>query len=117
MASPRPLYETSKSFTAIDDGTSLAVAGRVVDMSANPCAWYAVQATKGGSVTAWTLLLQGSLDGTNWFTIATHTNADPGDKNTKQNSTVTIAKKMRLNLTALTGAGTLDASVVALPLK
>lgn len=40
---------------------------------------FALQVKMTGTVTSWTVVLEGSLNGTNYETIIDHTNASPGD--------------------------------------
>lgn len=58
----------SDTFTATGNGTT-------VDCSKQPVESFGIQITStGGTPTLWTVVLEGSLDGTNFTTILTHTN-------------------------------------------
>lgn len=86
--------------------------------SAQPFRYYTLVVKATGTVTSWTVLLEGSLDGTNWTTLVTHTNAAPGDGlaifETTAPQPVTY---VRLRCSAITlGAGTnVVATALALP--
>lgn len=55
------------TFTAAGNGTT-------VDVSTKPLKSFAITGAQTGTVTSWTLILEGSLDGTNFTTMVTHTN-------------------------------------------
>lgn len=56
-----------------------ATAGTAQDVTAQGFSKFALQCAQTGTVTSWTVVLQVSLDGTNYSTILTHTKADDGD--------------------------------------
>lgn len=62
----------SDTHTGAGNGTTVTVA----DI---PCGHFALQVVETGGVTAWSVVLEVSLDGTNFRTILSHTEAD-GDK-------------------------------------
>lgn len=110
MGSPRKLAEGSKTFSA----TGFDVAAGSTDCTAGPMRSFALQAKKTGSVTAWILTLEGTIDGVNWDTLLTHTETAPGDGKliwVKDKP----ATKLRMSLSVLTGAGTLAAKYIGLP--
>lgn len=41
--------------------------------------YFALQVVKTGTVTSWTIVLEGALDNSNFTTLLTHTNAAPGN--------------------------------------
>ena len=53
--------------------------GTVVDVSAQGFTKFNLQVKATGPVTSWTVKLTGSLDGTNFSPLITHTNVAPGD--------------------------------------
>lgn len=106
--SPRKIAEQAHQFSATGTHT-------VVDMSTGPMSSFGLQAKLGAAVTAWTLLLEGTIDGTNWDTILTHTNVTPGDGKMIWTTVPKPCKKVRLNLSSLTGAGTLDCALLGVP--
>lgn len=63
-------YQRSDTYTATASGTT-------IDVTGNPMKYFSIQTVATGAVTSWTILLEGSIDGTNFFTIATSTNAAP----------------------------------------
>lgn len=79
--------------------------GTTVDVSTGPLRDFTVQCTATGSVTSWTIVLEGSLNNSNFTTIATHTNViGTGVLVFASDSPVLY---YRLNCTALVlGAGT-----------
>lgn len=62
----------SDTFTGTGNGTS-------VDVSAQGMTKFSMQVKATGAVTSWTVVLEVSLNGTQWTTIATHDNVVPGD--------------------------------------
>lgn len=62
------------------DVFTVAASGTTIDQTACPLTYFglAVKGT-GGAPTAFNVVLEGSLDGTNWTTILTATEATPGD--------------------------------------
>lgn len=67
------------TFSTRTDTFTTASSGTAVDVHTNPMSSFALQVSATGSVTSWTVLLEGSLDNTNFDTLATHTNATPGN--------------------------------------
>jgi hypothetical protein len=54
--------------------------GTTVDVSAQGMKHFGIQVKgTGAAPTSYTVLLEGSLDGTNFSTLLTHTNSSPGD--------------------------------------
>ena len=107
--SPRKLAEYSVVLTAASLAGDLAAA--LVDMRTGPMHTFAVQA-KATGFTAWSLLLQGSLDGVNWVTLLAHTQATPGDGAIVWTTAKLPVKKVRLNLTSVTGSGSLACAML-----
>lgn len=63
----------SDTFTGTGNGTA-------VDVTAKPCKSFGVQVKgTGAAPTSWTVVLEASLDGTNYTTILTHTNTSLSD--------------------------------------
>ena len=92
----------TETFAATGAGTTYDLVRRTSDT-------FALAVKKTGSVTSWTVLLEGSLDGTNWTTLLTHTNASPGDALiiAPTAGVRTPVNYLRLNCSALTlGTGT-----------
>lgn len=65
-------HSRADTFTGTGNGTT-------VDVSAQGMSKFSMQVKMTGTVTSWTAILEGSLDGTNFSPLLTHTNADPGD--------------------------------------
>lgn len=61
-----------ETFTTTADGTAQDVSGQGFSR-------FAIQAKQTGTVTSWTVVVQVSLDGTNYVTILSHTKAGDGD--------------------------------------
>lgn len=61
-----------ETFTTTADGTAQ-------DISAQGFSKFAIQVKQTGTVTSWTVVLQVSLDGTNYATVLSHTKAGDGD--------------------------------------
>lgn len=53
--------------------------GTAQDVSGQGFSRFAIQAKQTGTVTSWTVVVQVSLDGTNYVTILSHTKAGDGD--------------------------------------
>lgn len=109
-ASP-PGLSHSDTFTAVATGATQTLSA--------PCKSFSI-ATKGtGAVpTSWTILLEGSLDGTNWTTVLTHNNTTPGDgKLLASGTALTPVLYMRANCTAvvLGTATNIVATILAMP--
>lgn len=58
------------------DTFTTAANGTTVDVSAQGMCKFSLQVKQTGTVTSWTVVLEGSLDGTNFQTILTHTKAN-----------------------------------------
>jgi len=90
----------SETFTATGDGTTVRIGG----MAARA---YSLQVKATGSVTSWTVVLEVSLDDTNWTTVATHDNSTPGDGLMIASTSDMPSGYVRARCSALTlGAGT-----------
>lgn len=90
----------SDTFTGTGNGTA-------VDVSTRPNKYFALQVTETGTVTSWTVVLEGSLDGTTYSTIMSHTRAGNGSGSTLWNPTAVPCRFFRSRCSALTlGAGT-----------
>lgn len=101
------------TFVTADVGTATATGSTANAPSGRSFMDHAIQATKTGTVTAWTVLLEGTLDGVSWSTLATHANTD-GD-GVIVNATSKRALMTRLRITAMTGSGSLLMSYVSAP--
>lgn len=72
---PMPVKMPSASRADTYTGTGN---GTTVDMSTRPCRRFSLQVKgTGAAATAWNVLLEGSLDGTNFTTILQHSSANP----------------------------------------
>lgn len=97
----------TRTISAVDSG-----AQDIYTLTGAPCSEFTVQA-KATGWTAWNLLLEGSLDGTNWDTLGTATQTNDGKL------VFVTAKRVgyaRLNLTAASGGSSgqhLTVSVLA----
>lgn len=81
--------------------------GASVDVSNYPMKHFGLQVTQTGTVTSWTVTLEGSLDGTTWTTIMSHTKSGDGDGVTVWTPQPIPCRFFRSNCTALTlGGGT-----------
>jgi hypothetical protein len=70
-------------------------------IGATPCSRFAMQVVLDG-VTAWTVLLQGSLDGSAWFTLVSHSNTSEADGQIVWASDKPVAF-LRASVTAISG--------------
>lgn len=61
----------SSTFTTTASGSS--------QTTGFPVAKFGLQVTKTGAITSWTVNLEGSINGSGWTTLVSHTNAAPGD--------------------------------------
>lgn len=97
-------------------GITTTGAQKTLNAPGTPFATYAISVKgTGGAPTSWTVLLEGSLDGTNWTTIATH-NATDGSTVWDFNGKAALF--VRANVTALTLGGSatdIKVIVVAVP--
>lgn len=75
----------------------------LLDLTAAPCTLVTVQA-KATGITAWSIAVEVSLDGTNYETVATHTNLTPGDGKTVT-ATGKVFDYVRLTISGITGSG------------
>ncbi len=74
-ANPLPV---GKFFSTRADTYASTANGTQVDVSAKPCSKFSLQVKgTGAAPTAWNVLLEGSLDGTNYTTIVQHSSANP----------------------------------------
>ena len=77
-----PSYTTGLATLASEtrtDNFSVAGNGVTVDTSLRPLSVFSLGVDGvGGTPTAWQVVLEGSLDGTKWSTILTHTQLSPG---------------------------------------
>lgn len=62
-------------FTNSSDTYTAAAVGATVDVHLKPKSNFTIYGVATGAVTSWTVALEGSLDGTNFFSIGTITNA------------------------------------------
>lgn len=92
--SPRKLAERTKTFTAVETDS-------VVEMSTGPMKTFALQA-KATGWTAWSVVLEVSLNGTGWETILTHDNTT-GDDKIVWTTAYKPGKKARLRLVSASG--------------
>lgn len=70
----RTVNELHRKYSRADTFTT-AASGTTVDVSKHSVSSFAIQAKgTGAAATAWVILLEGSLDGTNFFHIGTHSN-------------------------------------------
>lgn len=67
-----PFASRADTFTTTANGTT-------VDRSTNPLKSFTLAVKATGAVTSWTVVLECSLDNSNFTTVLTHTNATPAD--------------------------------------
>ena len=103
-------YFRTDTFTGTGNGTS-------VDATANPIGSFGilVRAT-GGTPTLWTLVLEGSIDGTNFSTILTHTNTLGLNVNLWSGALISPCRYFRSRVVALTlgGASNIISDIVGM---
>lgn len=89
-----------------------AAAGETENIIARPCRSFALQVVSTG-VTTWTVLLQGSVDGSTWFTLTTHAHGD--GSGTILWATDKPVPYVRANVTTITGGTSLAVSYAGVP--
>lgn len=62
-----PFIKQIDTFTGAGNGTT-------IDVSTNPFSKFTIVVSATGTITSWTVILEGSIDAINFTTIATHTN-------------------------------------------
>lgn len=67
LSTPKTVFKTQ-----IDTFTSTGI-GTIVDVTDNPISQFTLLVRATGAVSAWNVILEGSLDGTNFSYITTHT--------------------------------------------
>lgn len=113
--SPRKLAEKTFNFTAAAQPADLT--STTVDCSNGPMQSFALQA-KATGWTAWSLKLEGTLDGVNWDTLLTHDATTPTDGKIIYSTTKKPVKKLRMNLASASGGSSgqaLSATFLAIP--
>ena len=86
--------------------------GDTVDLTVFPMKSFSMQVTgTGGTPTLWTAILEGSLDGTNFDTILTHTNVVGINVVMSTGSAFTTMRYIRPRVTVLTLGGASAANV------
>lgn len=60
-------YKQIDTFTAAGNGTT-------IDVSLNPMSYFTMSVTATGVVSLWNVILEGSIDGLNFTSLAIHTN-------------------------------------------
>lgn len=99
-----------------DDFTATAN-GVTVDVNQQGMKYFSIQVAKTGNVTSWTVVLEVSLDGTNFRTILTHDSVGDGDLAINFTATPYPALYFRSRCSAISlGAGTkVTATIVGMP--
>jgi hypothetical protein len=101
----------SDTYTAAANGTT-------VDVSAQGMKRFGLQVKQTGTVSSWTVLLEVSLDGTNFVTVLTHTKADDGDGAiafTGANLYPALYFRSRCSAITLGGGTNVIATIVGMP--
>lgn len=100
------IAKQSASYATRSDTYTGTASGTTVDCSTKPLKWFAISVRQTGVVTAWTVVLEVSLDGSNFTTVATHTQVI-GTGVTVWSSVASPAFYFRSRVTAFTlGLGT-----------
>lgn len=92
--------------------------GTAVDVSAQGFSRFALQCKQTGTVTSWTVLLEASLDGTNYVTVLTHEKAVDGDgaiQFSGANFFPALYFRSRCSAITLGGGTNVVATIVGLP--
>lgn len=85
------------------DTYTTQVAGTSIDTSTLPCNRFAIQVKGTGAIpTSWTVVLEGSLNGTDFTPIMTHQSGVNGDGEMLWSPVPTVAKYFRSRVTQLT---------------
>jgi hypothetical protein len=101
----------SDTFTTTANGTAVNVA----DV---PVGHFGLQVKQTGTVTSWTVVLEVSLDGTNYATVLTHTKTDNGDGAiafSGPNKYPALHFRARCSAITLGGGTNVVATIVGLP--
>lgn len=69
----------TNTYSTRADTYTTTTSGTTVDIHLKPMKYFSVAVKATGAVTSWSVVLEGSLDNTNFSTILTHTNSAPGD--------------------------------------
>lgn len=101
------LFQTgSDSFGSPDNGT-------IVDTSTNPSKSYGIQVKKSGTVSQWSVDLEGSIDGVNFEQILTHDSTDNADGSIVWSGTVeSPCLYFRARCVSFTGSGTITVTTL-----
>ena len=92
--------------------------GIIQDVSAFPHKYFTLQVVGGGAAaTAWTVKIEGSLDGVNFSEIAQHTEADGNGAVLWAGANIAASAYFRTNVTALTLGAATDITVYALGIQ
>ncbi len=101
------------------DTYTIAASGTSVDAATRPIKYFGLQVKgTGASATSWTVLLEGSLDGTNFTEIFTHTNTTNSDGATAWSSAVAtpcLYIRSRCSAVVLGGASAIVATILGVP--
>jgi hypothetical protein len=89
------------------------VAGTTVAATSNGVKHFGLQVTKNGAVTAWQVVLEGSIDGTTFTTLMTHTEAD-GDGAVIWTPQAVPALRFRSRCVSRTGGTDVTAAIVGM---
>ncbi len=101
------------------DTYTAAASGTTLDIATRPSKYFALQVKgTGASATSWTVILEGSLDGTNFTEIFTHTNTVNSDGFTAWSSAVAtpcLYIRSRCSAVVLGGATNIVATILGVP--
>lgn len=68
-----PLFAGSQGFFSQNDTFSGTGNGATIDCSTSPCSNFSLLVNPTGAVTSWTVVLEGSIDGSHFTTILSQT--------------------------------------------
>lgn len=92
--------------------TTTPTSGTVVDVNKVPCNRFAIQVVGvGGTPTVWTVILEGSLEGTLFTEIGQHNNTNDTINKMRWFSAPTAVKYFRSRISALTLSGATNVTV------
>lgn len=91
--------------------TTTAVGTRI-DCSTSPCKEFALQVVKTGTVSAWTVILEVSLNGTDFDDVLTHTEADLTGQIQFSGALQYPSLWFRSTCTIFTGTGSVTATIL-----
>jgi len=113
-----PPVQVALSPTLLTEIYTGVTPGTTQDVSAFPHKYFTIQVVStGAAATAWTVKIEGSLDGVNFSEIAQHTEADGDGSVLWAGANIAASAYFRINVTALTLGAATNITVYALGIQ